>query len=181
MHLLFFLLLTRIFSFAFDSHIAVLTSFFLCHNFLLKLLLYWNQPYHSYCQNTEIWPIKLLQWSVCHMYRFACRIPVLDFSWEVSVRSTKTVNQISWLWTEVSGKQNRMFFCEAHVFISFSFVPSTDTSISEIEECFKRFVKRDDIDIILINQNVSKAHLWEKYLLDGCLFIMLHAFFILGC
>lgn len=31
----------------------------------------------------------------------------------------------------------------------------TDTSISEIEECFKRFVKRDDIDIILINQNVS--------------------------
>jgi V-type H+-transporting ATPase subunit F len=29
-----------------------------------------------------------------------------------------------------------------------------DTSVSEIEECFKRFVKRDDIDIILINQNV---------------------------
>jgi hypothetical protein len=29
-----------------------------------------------------------------------------------------------------------------------------DTSVSEIEDCFKRFVKRDDIDIILINQNV---------------------------
>jgi hypothetical protein len=30
-----------------------------------------------------------------------------------------------------------------------------DTSVSEIEETFKRFIKRDDIDIILINQNVS--------------------------
>lgn len=32
---------------------------------------------------------------------------------------------------------------------------SLDTSVGEIEECFKRFLKRDDIDIILINQNVS--------------------------
>jgi len=30
-----------------------------------------------------------------------------------------------------------------------------DTAISEIEDMFKRFIKRDDIDIILINQNVS--------------------------
>lgn len=30
-----------------------------------------------------------------------------------------------------------------------------DTAVSEIEETFKRFIKRDDIDIILINQNVS--------------------------
>nr|CAD7605881.1 unnamed protein product [Timema genevievae] len=30
------------------------------------------------------------------------------------------------------------------------------TSVSEIEDCFKRFVKRDDIDIILINQNVAE-------------------------
>jgi len=30
----------------------------------------------------------------------------------------------------------------------------SDTSVSEIEDCFKRFVKRDDVDIILINQNV---------------------------
>lgn len=29
-----------------------------------------------------------------------------------------------------------------------------DTAIIDIEECFKAFVKRDDIDIILINQNV---------------------------
>lgn len=28
--------------------------------------------------------------------------------------------------------------------------------MSEIEECFKRFLKRDDIDIILINQNVAE-------------------------
>lgn len=30
-----------------------------------------------------------------------------------------------------------------------------DTPVSEIEDTFKRFIKRDDIDIILINQNVS--------------------------
>lgn len=28
--------------------------------------------------------------------------------------------------------------------------------MSEIEECFKRFIKRDDIDIILINQNIAE-------------------------
>ena len=33
-------------------------------------------------------------------------------------------------------------------------LPFADTSISEVEDCFKRFLKRDDIDIILINQNV---------------------------
>lgn len=31
-----------------------------------------------------------------------------------------------------------------------------DTAVSEIEDCFKRFIKRDDIDIILINQNVAE-------------------------
>lgn len=31
-----------------------------------------------------------------------------------------------------------------------------DTAVSEVEECFKRFVKRDDIDIILINQNIAE-------------------------
>ena len=31
----------------------------------------------------------------------------------------------------------------------------TDTSVSEIEETFKKFLRRDDIDIILISQNVS--------------------------
>ncbi|PNF20934.1 V-type proton ATPase subunit F [Cryptotermes secundus] len=35
-------------------------------------------------------------------------------------------------------------------------VVDKNTSVSEIEECFKRFVKRDDIDIILINQNVAE-------------------------
>lgn len=34
---------------------------------------------------------------------------------------------------------------------------STDTAVSEIEDCFKRFVKRDDIDIILINQNYAEV------------------------
>lgn len=32
----------------------------------------------------------------------------------------------------------------------------TDTAVSEIEDCFKRFIKRDDIDIILINQNYAE-------------------------
>lgn len=32
-----------------------------------------------------------------------------------------------------------------------------DTSVQEIEECYKKFMKRDDIDIILINQNVSTS------------------------
>lgn len=36
------------------------------------------------------------------------------------------------------------------------FFKSTDTAVSEIEDCFKRFIKRDDIDIILINQNCAE-------------------------
>nr|CAG4644037.1 EOG090X07S9 [Lepidurus arcticus] len=35
-------------------------------------------------------------------------------------------------------------------------VVDKNTSVGEIEECFKRFLKRDDIDIILINQNVAE-------------------------
>lgn len=31
-----------------------------------------------------------------------------------------------------------------------------DTAVSEIEDCFKRFLKRDDIDIILINQTYAE-------------------------
>lgn len=29
-----------------------------------------------------------------------------------------------------------------------------DTPLTDIEDCLKKFIKRDDIDIILINQNV---------------------------
>jgi len=39
----------------------------------------------------------------------------------------------------------------------------TDTAVSEIEDTFKRFIKRDDIDIILINQNVSNEII-KKYI-----------------
>jgi V-type H+-transporting ATPase subunit F len=35
-------------------------------------------------------------------------------------------------------------------------VVDKNTSIGEIEDTFKRFVRRDDIDIILINQNVAE-------------------------
>lgn len=32
----------------------------------------------------------------------------------------------------------------------------SDTPVVDIEDCFKRFVKRDDIEIILINQNIAE-------------------------
>lgn len=41
---------------------------------------------------------------------------------------------------------------------------NSDTAVSEIEDCFKRFVKRDDIDIILINQNVAEL---IRHVIDG--------------
>jgi len=35
-------------------------------------------------------------------------------------------------------------------------VVDKNTSVSEVEECFKRFLHRDDLDIILINQNIAE-------------------------
>lgn len=35
-------------------------------------------------------------------------------------------------------------------------VVDKNTSVPEIEECYKKFVKRSDIDIILINQNIAE-------------------------
>ena len=35
-------------------------------------------------------------------------------------------------------------------------VVDKNTAVSDIEDTFKRFIKRDDIDIILINQNVAE-------------------------
>ncbi|XP_013775261.1 V-type proton ATPase subunit F-like [Limulus polyphemus] len=35
-------------------------------------------------------------------------------------------------------------------------VVDKNSSVSEIEDCFKNFVKRGDIDIILINQNIAE-------------------------
>jgi len=32
----------------------------------------------------------------------------------------------------------------------------SDTSVQEIEDAYKNFVKRDDVDIILINQNIAE-------------------------
>lgn len=45
--------------------------------------------------------------------------------------------------------KGNFFFKKKNVYIP-------DTAVSEIEDCFKRFVKRDDIDIILINQNYAE-------------------------
>jgi len=35
-------------------------------------------------------------------------------------------------------------------------VVNTETPMSDIEDCLKAFIKRDDIDIILINQSVAE-------------------------
>ncbi|CAL1279464.1 unnamed protein product [Larinioides sclopetarius] len=43
-------------------------------------------------------------------------------------------------------------------------VVEKNTSASEVEETFKNFVKRDDIDIILINQNIAEM---IRYVIDG--------------
>jgi len=43
------------------------------------------------------------------------------------------------------------------------FVVDKNTSISELEEMFKKFIRRDDIDIILINQNVAEM---IRYVID---------------
>ena len=37
-------------------------------------------------------------------------------------------------------------------------LPITDTPLTDIEDRLKKFIKRDDIDIILINQNVSRNY-----------------------
>ncbi len=39
---------------------------------------------------------------------------------------------------------------------------SLDTALTELEDCLKKFIRRDDIDIILINQNVSENSLVAK-------------------
>ncbi|XP_054710790.1 V-type proton ATPase subunit F-like [Uloborus diversus] len=43
-------------------------------------------------------------------------------------------------------------------------VVEKNTSASEIEETFKSFLKRDDIDIILINQNIAEM---IRYVIDA--------------
>lgn len=43
-------------------------------------------------------------------------------------------------------------------------VVEKNTPISEIEETFKNFLKRDDIDIILINQNIAEM---IRYVIDA--------------
>ncbi|XP_042903601.1 V-type proton ATPase subunit F [Parasteatoda tepidariorum] len=43
-------------------------------------------------------------------------------------------------------------------------VVEKNTPASEIEETFKNFVKRDDIDIILINQNIAEM---IRYVIDA--------------
>lgn len=52
-----------------------------------------------------------------------------------------------------------------------SFLP--DTSVQEIEDNYKKFMKRDDIDIILINQNVSVTVFSAFSLISCCRVIWL--------
>ena len=43
---------------------------------------------------------------------------------------------------------------EIQIWIQSPFI--ADTAVSDIEDCLKKFIRRDDIDIILINQNVAE-------------------------
>ena len=83
------------------------------------------------------------------------RTLVLDSYWAELVKLTKIVTLIFW-WSI------KVFSVRLH---------STDgndcivgTAVSEVEECFKRFMKRDDIDIILINQNIAEM---IRHVIDG--------------
>lgn len=54
-------------------------------------------------------------------------------------------------------QSNYLYWIHSYIFtVKSNIIFITDTPESEIEDTFKRFIKRDDIDIILINQNVSK-------------------------
>jgi len=43
-------------------------------------------------------------------------------------------------------------------------VVDKNTSVSEIEDTFKKFLRRDEIDIILINQNIAEM---IRYVIDS--------------
>lgn len=45
---------------------------------------------------------------------------------------------------------------KSHLLDNLNVFKLLDTAVSELEDCFKRFLKRDDIDIILINQNCAE-------------------------
>lgn len=90
------------------------------------------------------------------------KILALDFCSAVLAKSIKIAIPISWLLTKVSihgsGRNQvpSVIMYTATIALFYIGPLFSDTPISEIEDCFKRFVKRDDIDIILINQNYAE-------------------------
>nr|NP_649614.1 vacuolar H[+] ATPase 14kD subunit 2, isoform A [Drosophila melanogaster]Q9VNL3.2 RecName: Full=V-type proton ATPase subunit F 2; Short=V-ATPase subunit F 2; AltName: Full=Vacuolar H+ ATPase subunit 14-2; AltName: Full=Vacuolar proton pump subunit F 2 [Drosophila melanogaster]AAF51917.2 vacuolar H[+] ATPase 14kD subunit 2, isoform A [Drosophila melanogaster] len=68
------------------------------------------------------------------------RTRVSAFCWVALERSTRIERPTSWSWKELSHYSLIVFHC----------IP--DTTPKQIEECFKKFLRRPDIVIILINQ-----------------------------
>ena len=79
-----------------------------------------------------------------------------DSSWVGLENSTKIGSPTSWWSTKVC-------FLGEFLFSFQCFHSLLDTPLSDIEDCLKKFIKRDDIDIILINQSVS----WGAFKLWG--------------
>lgn len=48
--------------------------------------------------------------------------------------------------------------------LNWDIIPFLDTTTGEVEDCFKRYLKRDDIAIILINQNIAEM---IRHLIDA--------------
>lgn len=87
------------------------------------------------------------------------KTPALDFFSVEWVKSIKIVTRTSWWSTKVSELGKFCIHdshCDGQQNNNNSWFQFIDTPIGELEDCFKRFIKRDDIDIILINQNFAE-------------------------
>lgn len=81
---------------------------------------------------------------------------VLGFLWVELEKLTKIVKPILWWWKEVFVFKKKLIF---------TYFGLADTPVSKIEECFTKFLKRDDIYVILINQHIAEMirHLIESH------------------
>ena len=87
--------------------------------------------------------------------KFNCdqlRIAKVLGNWKSEINKNKKKNICS-AWGPVSGPKRKLEEVTVMVFVF-----CVDSSISDIEEAFKAFTSRDDIAIILINQNVHYVH-----------------------
>ena len=61
-----------------------------------------------------------------------------------------------YLWTIRVINQWKLYIFCYHIKKLLNLHAISDTAITEIEDTLKKFIRRDDIDIILINQNVAE-------------------------